>query len=117
VAGRVDVRVPRRTARLAVLQRPEHVPASRRCGGSSSKLRPCLCDLPVPELTPGPYARFDPQKVHNSLTAGSLRGPGKLAVPPILFAKNDESEAIGECSSGRAGERSALTLLSGNPSG
>lgn len=44
----------------------------------------------------GPYARFDPQKVHNSLTAGSLRGPGKLAVPPILFAKNDESEAVGE---------------------
>lgn len=45
---------------------------------------------------PGPYSRFDPDKVHNSLTAGSLRGPGKLAVPPIVFAKEDESEAIGE---------------------
>lgn len=50
-----------------------------------------LADVPS-----GPYAKFDPQKVHNSLTAGSLRGPGKLAVPPILFAKSDESEAIGE---------------------
>lgn len=45
----------------------------------------------------GPYARFDPDKIHNSLTAGSLRGPGKLAVPPIVFAKDDESEAIGKC--------------------
>jgi hypothetical protein len=49
----------------------------------------------------GPYAKFDPQKVHNSLTAGSLRGPGKLAVPPILFAKSDESEAIGELAASR----------------
>lgn len=43
----------------------------------------------------GPYDKYDPQKVHNSLTAGTLRGPGKLAIPPILFAKKDESEAIG----------------------
>ncbi|KAL1407318.1 hypothetical protein Q8F55_006740 [Vanrija albida] len=41
-----------------------------------------------------PYERFDPQKVHNSLTAGSLRGPGKLAIPPLAFAKNDETEAV-----------------------
>lgn len=34
--------------------------------------------------------------MHNSLTAGSLRGPGKLAIPPMVFAKHDESEAIGE---------------------
>lgn len=45
-------------------------------------------------LTLGPYERYDPQKVHNSLTAGSLRGPGKLAVPPVAFSKHDESEAI-----------------------
>lgn len=32
--------------------------------------------------------------MHNSLTAGSLRGPGKLAVPPIAFAKLDESEGM-----------------------
>jgi hypothetical protein len=43
----------------------------------------------------GPYERFDPQKVHNSLTAGSLRGPGKLATHPMLFAKEDETEAVG----------------------
>lgn len=45
---------------------------------------------------PGPYQRFDPNKIHNSLTAGSLRGPGKLAVPPIAFAKHDETQALGE---------------------
>ncbi|ORY21291.1 mitochondrion protein [Naematelia encephala] len=49
-----------------------------------------------------PYQRFDPQKVHNSLTAGSLRGPGKLAVPPLLFAKHDESEAVAVIHLGRA---------------
>ena len=50
----------------------------------------------------GPYEKFDPQKVHNSLTAGSLRGPGKLAVPPIVFAKTDESEAMAVVHLGRA---------------
>lgn len=49
-----------------------------------------------------PYDRFDPQKVHNSLTAGSLRGPGKLAIAPMLFAKEDESEAVAIVHLGRA---------------
>lgn len=49
-----------------------------------------------------PYAKYDPDKVHNSLTAGSLRGPGKLAIPPIVFAKEDESEAIAVIHLGRA---------------
>nr|XP_031858203.1 uncharacterized protein CI109_006346 [Kwoniella shandongensis]KAA5525275.1 hypothetical protein CI109_006346 [Kwoniella shandongensis] len=49
-----------------------------------------------------PYDKYDPQKVHNSLTAGSLRGPGRLAVPPVLFAKEDESEAIAVLHLGRA---------------
>ncbi|AAW45843.1 hypothetical protein CNBJ1600 [Cryptococcus deneoformans B-3501A] len=49
-----------------------------------------------------PYDKYDPQKVHNSLTAGTLRGPGKLAIPPILFAKKDESEAIAIIHLGRA---------------
>ncbi|GFZ47858.1 hypothetical protein JCM24511_05605 [Saitozyma sp. JCM 24511] len=49
-----------------------------------------------------PYQKFDPNKIHNSLTAGSLRGPGRLAVPPLLFAKKDESEAIGIVHLGRA---------------
>ncbi|KAK4684025.1 hypothetical protein P7C73_g6183, partial [Tremellales sp. Uapishka_1] len=49
-----------------------------------------------------PYQRFDPQKVHNSLTAGSLRGPGKLAIPPVAFARNDEAEAVIVVHLGRA---------------
>ncbi|WVQ75892.1 hypothetical protein IAR50_005526 [Cryptococcus sp. DSM 104548] len=49
-----------------------------------------------------PYNNYDPQKIHNSLTAGSLRGPGKLAVTPLLFAKHDESEAIAVIHLGRA---------------
>jgi hypothetical protein len=57
------------------------------CGGAEQAIRA----HPI-----GPYERYDPQKVHNSLTAGSLRGPGKLAIPPIAFAKEDESEAIRE---------------------
>ncbi|WVF69660.1 hypothetical protein IAT40_004439 [Kwoniella sp. CBS 6097] len=49
-----------------------------------------------------PYDKYDPQKVHNSLTAGSLRGPGMLAIPPVLFSKTDESEAIAIVHLGRA---------------
>ncbi|WVQ79912.1 hypothetical protein IAT38_002013 [Cryptococcus sp. DSM 104549] len=49
-----------------------------------------------------PYDKYDPQKIHNSLTAGSLRGPGKLAIPPILFAKKDESQAVAVIHLGRA---------------
>ncbi|WVR09733.1 hypothetical protein IAU60_006809 [Kwoniella sp. DSM 27419] len=49
-----------------------------------------------------PYQNYDPQKVHNSLTAGSLRGPGMLAIAPILFAKQDESEAVAIVHLGRA---------------
>jgi len=52
--------------------------------------------IPVHTPCTGPYEKFDPQKVHNSLTAGSLRGPGKLAIAPMVFAKEDESEAVGE---------------------
>ncbi|ORX33970.1 HotDog domain-containing protein [Kockovaella imperatae] len=49
-----------------------------------------------------PYSKFDPQKVHNSLTAGTLRGPGKLAIAPLLWAKRDESEAVAVLHYGRA---------------
>lgn len=41
-----------------------------------------------------PFANYPEEKRVNSLTSGALRGPGKLAVPPILFAKHDESESI-----------------------
>jgi acyl-coenzyme A thioesterase PaaI-like protein len=30
----------------------------------------------------------------HSLSAGSLRGPGKLALSPLIRAKHDESEAL-----------------------
>ncbi|THU93997.1 Thioesterase/thiol ester dehydrase-isomerase [Dendrothele bispora CBS 962.96] len=40
-----------------------------------------------------PYATLPEERRVNSLTAGALRGPGKLAVPPVVWAKRDESEA------------------------
>jgi len=30
----------------------------------------------------------------NSLTAGALRGPGKLAIAPLIRSRKDESEII-----------------------
>ncbi len=39
-----------------------------------------------------PYAQYPEDKRVNSLTAGALRGPGKLALSPVVRAKNDESE-------------------------
>ncbi|KIK54842.1 hypothetical protein GYMLUDRAFT_891977 [Collybiopsis luxurians FD-317 M1] len=41
-----------------------------------------------------PYVSLPEERRVNHLTAGVLRGPGKLAVPPALWAKRDESEAI-----------------------
>lgn len=61
--------------------------------------KPRLADGQKKKKKSGPYDKYDPQKVHNSLTAGTLRGPGKLAIPPVLFAKKDESEAVGVFSS------------------
>ncbi|KAF8639387.1 hypothetical protein AX17_001543 [Amanita inopinata Kibby_2008] len=40
-----------------------------------------------------PYVNFPEERRVNNLTAGALRGPGKLAVPPIVRAKRDESES------------------------
>lgn len=37
---------------------------------------------------------FPEERRVNSLTAGALRGPGKLAIPPLLRAKRDESETF-----------------------
>ncbi|EPQ27710.1 uncharacterized protein PFL1_04848 [Pseudozyma flocculosa PF-1] len=34
-----------------------------------------------------PYLRYDAVKAQHSLTAGSLRGPGMIAIPPVVFAK------------------------------
>lgn len=41
-----------------------------------------------------PYIKFPEERRVNNLTAGALRGPGKLAVAPIIRAKKDESEGI-----------------------
>ncbi|KAL7412755.1 HotDog domain-containing protein [Mrakia frigida] len=41
-----------------------------------------------------PYTTLPDYAVAHSLTAGTLRGPSKLAIPPIVFAKEDESEAL-----------------------
>ncbi|KAI0340660.1 Thioesterase/thiol ester dehydrase-isomerase [Trametopsis cervina] len=41
-----------------------------------------------------PYTSVPKEQLVNTLTAGSLRGAGKLALPPLVRAKKDESEAI-----------------------
>ncbi|KAH7906294.1 HotDog domain-containing protein [Hygrophoropsis aurantiaca] len=41
-----------------------------------------------------PYIKMAEDRRVNSLTAGALRGPGKLAVPPIVRSRDDESEAL-----------------------
>lgn len=40
-----------------------------------------------------PFITLSEERRANSLTAGALRGPGKLALPPIVRARRDESEA------------------------
>ncbi|EIN05400.1 Thioesterase/thiol ester dehydrase-isomerase [Punctularia strigosozonata HHB-11173 SS5] len=41
-----------------------------------------------------PYLNFPEERRVNNLTAGALRGPGKLATPPLVRARKDESEAV-----------------------
>lgn len=36
-----------------------------------------------------PYKNFPPEKLLHSLTAGSLRGPGKFATSPLILSKTD----------------------------
>lgn len=40
-----------------------------------------------------PYTDYPAAKLANHFTAGALRGPGLLAVRPVIRAKKDESEA------------------------
>lgn len=49
-----------------------------------------------------PYANLPDEIRINKLTAGSLSGPGKLAVQPLVRVKNDESEAWGFIHLGRS---------------
>lgn len=41
-----------------------------------------------------PYQGFPEERRVNNLTAGALRGPGKLAAIPLIRVKKDESESI-----------------------
>lgn len=41
-----------------------------------------------------PYQNFPEERRVNNLTAGALRGPGKLALLPLIRVKKDESESI-----------------------
>ena len=41
-----------------------------------------------------PYTDFPEDRRVNSLTAGALRGPGKLALPPLLRVHKDEKETF-----------------------
>ena len=41
-----------------------------------------------------PYKDFPEERRVNNLTAGALRGPGKLALLPLILVKKDESESI-----------------------
>ena len=40
-----------------------------------------------------PYVTLSPERMVNSLTAGALRGPGKITVAPLVWARKDETEA------------------------
>ncbi|KAJ3835231.1 mitochondrial protein [Lentinula raphanica] len=40
-----------------------------------------------------PYKSFPEERRVNNLTAGALRGPGKLAIPPVVWVRRDESES------------------------
>ncbi|KAK7440797.1 hypothetical protein VKT23_016875 [Stygiomarasmius scandens] len=41
-----------------------------------------------------PYSNFPEDKRLHHLTAGALRGPGRLAIPPLVRARYDESESM-----------------------
>ena len=40
-----------------------------------------------------PYVQLPPERMANNFSAGALRGPGKIVVPPLVRAKKDETEA------------------------
>ncbi|KAH7922009.1 Thioesterase/thiol ester dehydrase-isomerase [Leucogyrophana mollusca] len=41
-----------------------------------------------------PYKKIPEERRVNSLTAGALKGPGKLALPPLVRCRDDESESL-----------------------
>lgn len=48
-----------------------------------------------------PYVEYPEAQRVNSLTAGALRGPGKLALHPLLRVRKDESESVAVMHLGR----------------
>lgn len=48
-----------------------------------------------------PYRNYPPSKLLHSLTAGTLRGPGRFAVPPLVLTK---TEAGAKADGGHAGD-------------
>ncbi|KAG8867270.1 hypothetical protein FRB97_003410 [Tulasnella sp. 331] len=41
-----------------------------------------------------PYLTYPEEKRIHSLTAGTLKGPGRLSAPPLVFGKWDDSESV-----------------------
>ncbi|KAG8699860.1 hypothetical protein FRC09_006329 [Ceratobasidium sp. 395] len=41
-----------------------------------------------------PYKDYPEERRRHALVSGSLRGPGKIALPPVVFAREDESETL-----------------------
>ncbi|THH30535.1 hypothetical protein EUX98_g3663 [Antrodiella citrinella] len=41
-----------------------------------------------------PYTKIPEERRVNSLTAGALRGPGRLALPPLVRSRRDETESL-----------------------
>jgi hypothetical protein len=48
-----------------------------------------------------PYFNFPEDRRVNSLTGGALRGPGKLAIPPLIRSRKDGSETLAFVHAGR----------------
>lgn len=78
--------------------------AGRVPGSNPSTQVPSLKTEPGHEphyVASRPYRNYPPSKLLHSLTAGTLRGPGRFAVPPLVLAK---TEAGAQAEGGHAGD-------------
>ncbi|KAH9471733.1 hypothetical protein Pst134EA_005614 [Puccinia striiformis f. sp. tritici] len=41
-----------------------------------------------------PFSKLSPHQMSHSLTFSTLRGPGKFAIPPIIFINKDKTESV-----------------------
>ncbi|CAO1618954.1 unnamed protein product [Parajaminaea phylloscopi] len=100
----------------ALLSARSHVPVEARSedtpdaeagripGANPSTVVPSLNVSPGHEphyVASRPYRNYPPSKLLHSLTAGTLRGPGRFAVPPLVLAK---TEAGAKAEGGHAGD-------------